>query len=90
MRSEPASLGSEFGVWEGRVGKRHLSSCLGRVALQKFLKKPLSTEAVVLKSFGECLDAERYRDSRVITDRASDLQPRKALDKGKGRICPLL
>lgn len=33
---------------------------------------------------GECLDAERYRDSRVTIDRASEPQ---ALDKGRGRIC---
>lgn len=75
----------------GGEGRKETSQfLLGAGSSSEVSEKPLSTEAVVIKSFGECLDAERYRDSRVITDRASDLQPRKALDKGKGRICPLL
>lgn len=75
----------------GEEGRKETSQfLLGVDSSAEVSEKPLSTEAVVLKSFGECLDAERNKDSRVITDRASDLQPRKALDKGKGRICPLL
>lgn len=75
----------------GGEGRKETSQfLLGAGSSAEVSEKPLSTEAVVLKSFGESLDAERYGDSRAITDRANDLQPRKALDKGKGRICPLL